>query len=268
MFRTLILLYFLLPFFSVSQAEKNPSFQLVKFISCEASYILTDNIGNIYTIGAYEIKKYKASGELQFTYSNKSTGEITQVDVSNPLNIIVYYRDFNQLLFLDNTLSPIGDVYALIEHSLDQVSLVCGSRDNGIWLYDQQKFQLLRMDKNFEIIQQSGYINQLTRIEIHPIYMLEYNNQLYLNDANIGILVFDIYGAYVKTIPFKGIKSFQVAGDRLYYLSGSHLKSYDMKTMEEQSISLPETNAYAVRMEGTTLILLANGHMTIYTLIN
>jgi hypothetical protein len=263
-----MILYLLFPIFSLFSTVQESSFHLNKFISCEASSILIDNIGNIYTIGTYEIKKYNENGDLQYTYSDKSKGDIAFVDASNPLNVLVFYRDFRQLIFLDNTLSPMGDAFFLAEHELDQVSFACTSRDNGIWLFDQQKSQLLRMDKNFEIIQQSGHINQLLGMQIYPNYMMEYNNQLYINDPEIGILVFDIYGAYYKTIPFKQLKSFQIAGDRLYYFSDAILKSYDMKTFEEQSIILPEPGAIGLKIEGSKVVLLTNDHMTIYTLLN
>ncbi len=261
-----LILFFSYFSFFVAPAQE-PSFQMNKFIACQATSIVTDNISNFYGMAMHEITKYKNSGELQYTYSDKSSGDITSIDVSNPLSVLVFYRDFHQIIFLDNTLSAISDPYALAEHELDQVTLACTSRDNGIWLFDQQKFQLLRMDKNFQIIQQSGYLNQVIG-EIHPIKMLEYNNQLYLNDTSIGIMVFDIYGAYYKTIPFKGIKGFQIAGDRLYYLSGSVLKSYNMKTLEEREIILPEPRVQSLRIEGNLIYLLSNGHITIYTLMN
>jgi hypothetical protein len=261
-------LFPLLNFFSpLQEVEGGPSFHLNKFISCEASFILTDNIGNIYAIAEYEIKKYNSKGDLEFTFSDKSRGEIAFVDVSNPLNILVFYRDFHQLIFLDNMLSPIGDSYNLIENNLDQVSLSCSSRDNGIWLFDQQKFQLMKMDKNFQIIQQSAYINQILSKDIHFNYMLEYNNQLYVNDPETGIMIFDIYGAYYKTIPIKQLKSFQLAGDKIYYLLDGSLRSYHTKTLEEQSMQLPEPNASCLRIEGNTIVLLANGHLSIYTIL-
>ncbi|OFY88105.1 MAG: hypothetical protein A3K10_13900 [Bacteroidetes bacterium RIFCSPLOWO2_12_FULL_31_6] len=264
--------FFLIPiicclFFLVSKSQES-SFQLNKFILSNGSSVQTDNIGSIYGISSHEIVKYKSNGDVQYTYSDKSAGDITCVDVNNPFNVLVFYKDFHQILFLDNTLSAISEPFALAEHELDQVSLTCTSRDNGIWLYDQQKFQLFRMDKNFKIILQSGYINQLLGQEIHPSFMLEYNNQLYLNDTTIGILIFDIYGAYYKTIPFKEIKEFQVVGDRLYYLLGSVLKSYNMKTLEEQEIKLPEPSVQSIRIEGNIIYLLSNGHITIYTLLN
>lgn len=262
---------FILPlliiWFSHSSIAQQPSFQLNKIISCEATSLLTDNMGNIYAVGPHEIKKFNAKGDLQFTYSNKEMGEITSVDVSNPLDVLAFYRDFNQLLFLDNMLSRIGEPYALVEPGFDQVSLVCTSRDNGIWLFDQQKYQLIRMDNNFEIIQQSGFINQLIGQEIHPNFMLEYNNQLYMNEPEVGILVFDIFGNYYKTLPFKQIKSFQVAGDRLYYLLGNTIKSYHLKTLEEQEIILPEPNVIRIRIEGNAVFILTSGHISMYTLV-
>ena len=60
-----------------------------------------DAFGNVYVINAMQISKYNALGILQKSFSVKRYGKIDFVDASNPLKILVYYKDFQQVLFLD-----------------------------------------------------------------------------------------------------------------------------------------------------------------------
>src|SRR3954471_3752167 len=85
----------------------------------------TDNIGNIYTIKEDELIKYLPSGKFFARYSNLRLGNITYVDATNPLKLILYYRDFQQLVFLDNQLSVNSEVVSLEKLGYEQTDLVC-----------------------------------------------------------------------------------------------------------------------------------------------
>src|SRR6476659_8841896 len=68
-------------------------------------YFKADNLNNVYMIKDDELIKYLPDGRFFRRYSNLKLGTITSVDVTNPLKILVYYRDFQQIIFLDNQLS-------------------------------------------------------------------------------------------------------------------------------------------------------------------
>src|SRR5688500_1993390 len=68
----------------------------------------TDPLGNIYLVKGAEVVKYNASGIRTARYSNLQLGDVATIDAMNPLKILLHYRDFQQLVFLDNQLSPNG----------------------------------------------------------------------------------------------------------------------------------------------------------------
>src|SRR5687768_7815077 len=63
-----------------------------------------DNLSNLYLINGEEIIKYSPTGKQLLKYSNKRFGNITTIDATNALKILLYYKDFQQLVFLDNQL--------------------------------------------------------------------------------------------------------------------------------------------------------------------
>lgn len=241
----LILLLLLLPF----TFEKTSDFNLINSIPVTASFITTDKLGNVYTLSNNELSKYSSKGELIKTFSNKNYGEISFVDVSNPMKIMLFYNDFKQLIFLDNTLSITGSPISLYNYNLQGAKLACMSHSSGIWFYDEKTIQLIRYDQNFNINNQSGNIVNTTNYEINPNFLIEDNNWVYLNNPETGILVFDIYGTFYKTIPVKNLLSFQIFDDILIYKSKGKFITYNLKTLEEKTINLPKDGVEFLRIE-------------------
>ena len=208
-------------------------------VKAPADFFTTDNIGNSYFIKSDEIRKYNAQGELLKIFSAKNLGNISSVDASNPLRVLVFYRDFASLLFLDDLLSQNGDVINLLDLSLEQSDVVCTSFNNGLWFFNRQNASLIRLDENLLSVVNTGNLNQLLGTTFKPNFMIENNGFVYLNNPGEGIFVFDIYGTYFKTIPLKDVSHFQVKENLLIYFMKGELRSYDMKLLAEASLPLP-----------------------------
>ncbi len=204
-----------------------------------AAYL--DNIGNSYVVNEDEMMKYLANGKFFTRYSNLKLGSITSVDVTNPLKLVVFYKDFQQILFLDNQLSLNSDIVALESLGYEQTELVCASANNSFWIYDKRNNELVRFNENSKKISATGNLKQILRENITPNYMIEHNGFLYLNSPEKGIYVFDIFGAFSKIISLKGLTHFQVNGNILYYQKGMELCSYNYQIFEESCKAIPDT---------------------------
>jgi hypothetical protein len=224
----LIFLLFFVACFSFSFQTGNPKV-VIKF-SEKQNQVRVDNLGNIYVIHHHEIVKYNSLGILQKKFSVKRYGNIDFVDVSNPLKILVYYKDFQQILFLDDLLTPSSDIISIETLGYEQASLICSSTNNSFWLYDKQNNALLRFDHDLKTVVKTGNLKQLLDINITPSYMKEHANYLYLNCPKEGILVFDIYGTFYKTIPIKNLKEFDLINEHVFYYQNNSLKEYQPQT--------------------------------------
>jgi hypothetical protein len=222
-------------------------------IPFEGGTFTTDNLQNIYLYRGNSIRKYNSQGQLLYTYSDKSYGRITSIDVNDPMKMLVFFRDFPEVVLLDNTLSQNGNPFSPADAGFPLATLACTSHDNGVWLYDAQNFQLVRLDVNLTVTQKTGNLPQVLGIELNPDNLMEYNNLVYLNDSAQGILVFDSYGTYYKTIPITGLKSFQVRGDDLFYVAKNRIHAFHLKTILEDQMLPPDTLATQVRIEKNLL---------------
>ena len=211
-----------------------PVYSQVTELSFKGNSITTDQFGFYYEISDTEINKFSSKGKLDCSYSNNLLGVIANVDVSNPQKILVYFKDFTKILILDNTLSPSSEVIDLTTIELDETSLVCRSYNDAVWYYDPVRFELIRKNQELVTTISSGNIANLLNRNIQPNFMSEYNNKLYLNDPASGVLVFDIYGTYLKTLPVLGLKSFQVRDKFLIYTNKvSEIETYDFFSLEK-----------------------------------
>ncbi len=256
------LLFILLVISSVSFSQSK--YTLITSIEAKSDYFTADNQGNVYLVNANELFKYDKKGTLLYKYSNKNLGDISYVDASNMLRILVFYKDFLQVVFLDNTLSANGETVSFDKIGFQQAQLVCSSHTNCLWIYDQQNFSLIRLDRNFEKIQQTNNLNTLLNDTLQPNGILEYDNRVYLNNPKSGILIFDIYGTYYKTIPLKNASQFQPIADWVYFRYGKNVKAYNIKTTEEKEFEMPLEEFVNFRLEMGLLMLQSNNSIKLY----
>lgn len=258
-----IILFILL--FSSTSVYSQGNYTLVRTIEIESDFFTTDNQSNVYAVKANELTKYNKDGKLLYKYSNKNYGNINFVDASNMLRILIFYKDFLQVVFLDNTLSANGEAVSFDKIGFQQAQLVCASHNSSMWIYDQENFSLIRLDKNFEKIQQTSNLNGLLNDSLQPAALLEYDNRVYLNNPKTGIMIFDIYGTYYKTIPVKNSTQFQPIGDWVYYQVNKKVKAYNIKTTEEKEFEMPVQDFKNFRLEMDILMLQTAKSIVLYS---
>lgn len=237
----------------------------VKKIAARNCYFTSDAMGNLYIARGENLEKYDQNGNLVRIFSDKTLGQVSTVDATNPLRLVVFYRDFSQVIFLDNTLTRNGSGINLQELGFPAGSLVSQSFDNGTWFYDQQNFELLRLDKDLNIAQRTGNLGQQLNMDLKPNALLESGNYVFLNNPQTGILLFDVFGTYYKTIPAKGLTDFQVRGDDVFYGDSTGMSyRYVIKTNTLDSLRIAPGKVNHARLEKERLFILQHDTLTIF----
>ncbi len=240
------------------------SFSLVSLYETKASQITVDNFSNFYTASNNRIIKFSPDGKFISLYEEFKYGKIGTVDVNNPMKILVFYPDFLTAVVTDRFLAPLNS-YNFFDFGYQNITAVASSVDGRIWFYDNIDFKLKKIDEAGKIIRESQPLNVILEQSPVPNFMIERDNKVYLNDPDIGILVFDIFGSYSKTIPLKGVTRFQVLQEQIVYYESKQLNSYNPLTLESKIFQLPDTlRIISAVLEKDRLAVLKNDRVEFY----
>jgi hypothetical protein len=232
--RFLFLLFFLWKAFPVFAQQK-----LIARIDTSAVLLALDNLDNTYLVTPQnELLKYDASGKLKWNYSIKNLGKLSQVDVRDPMRIVLFYPAFQQVVVLNNNLNEISR-YSFIKDNSKQITLVTSANTNGYWVFDQNNRELLKLSNDFTDELKSGNIYQQTGKDLQPDLIQSDDQYVYLHDPKEGILQFDRFGAYSKTILTDSLHYFQVNENSIFYLLGNSIKKLQIQTYNEVLYPLP-----------------------------
>lgn len=210
----------------------------------------TDELGNVYALRGDVLELYNPKGQLLQRNSLKTLGRIGTIDAFYSLKPMVFAQEQGQLAVLDNTLAVQGSVIDLPRNGYPQVTMVCPSVQNSFWFFDQKELELVRVDAQLRPLARTGRLDQLIGFAPVPAQILELDNWLYVNDPKRGIIVFDVFGTYVKTIPIIGALSFEVRGKKLFYFHAEGFHALDLVTLETaQFANAHDAGAIDVRTE-------------------
>lgn len=181
----------------------------------DAQWLEVDKLQNVYLIDTRgQVRKYSATGQEMFMYSNQELGPLQQFDATDPFNLLLYYPGFMTAVQLDRTLNERGRL-AFADLGLPQIDQVAKSRDNLIWAYDPLGNRLLKLDATGIVLAESQNLSLLPQGPPTPTHLLATGNYVYLYDPGLGLLLFDAFGQYIQTISLPGKTLVQTLGDQL-----------------------------------------------------
>jgi hypothetical protein len=262
--------YFLNPFILlfiliIFSSEVNDDYTLLNSLPFSGvTFLTTDQLGNAFVVVENQLLEFNSKGKPVANFSRNDLGALLYVDASNPMKILLFYPDFAKAIILDSKLSP-QSVISFRELKINQPLTVCSSKENGYWVYDREDDQLKKIDPSLQIIQQSGNLTQLIGYQLQPGRMVEENGLVYINNPTSGVLVFDRYGNYFKTIPYQNLSNFQVIEKDILFINKNKLFRFDSKSLSESEILLPKHDSIlSIRLEQHELYLLTSDSLNFY----
>jgi len=229
-----------------------------------ADFIKVDPFGNIYAVKKSQLSKFSPQGKLLFTYSDKTLGVISSMDVFNPMKIMLFYQDAGVLVFLNEQLAPINNSVSLFEANYFSISLASYSAANQIHLYDEVNKYLITMD---------FFMREISKTPIHfsgfnPVKMIELEEKsLALHDPKTGVYLFDAFSTFNKLIPVITSQPIEVTSELIYFTRDKEIAIYNYKTMSTLTQQLPVSDVLQTLIHrNNMIILLQDGTVWIHEL--
>jgi hypothetical protein len=235
----------------VSGLNGQEKIQLIREIQFEGHNYTTDNLSNIYVSKGSVLVRLNKEGQQTGEFRSVYPGNISFIDASNPLQILLFYKDFNQVVFLDKNLTEKGVPISLVHHGVENAELVCSSAKGGIWALDWLNRRLNYYSNEFKLLNQTPLHGTLISGKDMPIMMSEYDGNLFVSFPGTGILVFDRAGAYMTTLPITGVSDFQKRNENLVFVNENEICLFSTETNEIYKLDTPLiSDLISARLEG------------------
>ncbi len=211
------------------------------------------------------INQYDANGNFLLNYSPPKVGRISLLEAWKTVQVFAFYRDLQQYTLLDRFLNSLSQ-NRVDEDKLGFVRVATMAADDNLWVFDEVDFSLKKYGLRNQTILLNAPLNLVLDARDYDInFMREYQNSLFINDRNSGILVFDNLGNYRKKLPFEGLTSFGLFHDELYFLVSDQVHFFHLYNLTERIIALPAgRKPLQVLVLEDRLVLFEESGMAIY----
>ena len=187
----------------------------------------------------YSIKNnilIKNSETITYQYNNLGLGKITRVDFQNPLQIVVFYKNFNTVVLLDNQLNEIKKIDFNLKSTPVTLEAVALSSQNQIWIYDSISSKIGLYNVN------TYAFKWISTMLENPIsyYESDYTH-FYWTDVNLSLYRISIYGTIEKLVILPKFEAIQLTkSNNLIYQIEHQLYYYDLTSKSSSKIAIDE----------------------------
>ncbi len=225
----------------------------------------TDPLGRIYTYSSGNLVRYSAAGKLEQEFSIYNRGELGYIDTRDPLKILLFFPAYGDVSILDAGFSE-NISFSLQSLGYPMSQLICISPRQGYWLYDPAQRKLIKLNEQLNVIAESTLIDRVDDLPSDPDGLTDSGNWVVMHVPGLGLLVFDQYGTYFKTVRIEELTSFQVSGNKILVFNGKKVQRIGISDGIVEQMVLPEkVDADGIRVEEGRLVIRSGSSILVYS---
>jgi hypothetical protein len=170
---------------------------------------------------SYHIKNNifrKTKGTEVFEYKNVSLGNITKVDILNPLKIVLFYEDFNTVVLLDNQLNKMTEINFSQNSTPIVVPSIGMSTQNQLWIFNTLNQQI----GLFDYLKNEYKTVSTPLTETIKYYQTDFNTFFWIDKKNNWFSC-DIFGKTTSLGKVPDFDKIEILNDHQYIFSKANL---------------------------------------------
>jgi hypothetical protein len=210
----------------IAQLEQTSSFDIT------ANRIYLDKLGNFYFQTDNQFLKTDKFFNKMSEYDSRTFGQISNADVSDPMRVLLYYSEFNSLIFLDNTLSILRAPINLDDLNLFNVDAICNSSMGSFRVYSSQTSSVITYDKDLKQTQIGANLFPIVE-KSRAIQMKESNNYVFVLFDSGKVVALDKFGNYLNLFAKDNTQLIGVFNDDLFLITDKSMVRINPKTGDE-----------------------------------
>lgn len=178
------------------------SFSLVARVPLQAAAVVTDFLGTIYVVSSQnELIHLDETGVVLGRYSNNYLGRPQLIHTNSPLQLVLFYPDFQTLLILDKTLNELKRI-RLADLGLPYLTTLGYSSDRELWYFDEPVRRFRRINIQGRLILESSMTFSPFPGEVMKIAIQNNEVRAWTNSGRM--LVLDLNGHLKEEIDQEG----------------------------------------------------------------
>ncbi|MCS6833571.1 MAG: hypothetical protein NZ521_08350, partial [Flammeovirgaceae bacterium] len=214
------------------------------------------------------IAKYDSMGNIFAEFSPERPACASVLEAWATVQIFAYYRDFQSFSWFNRWL-VLTETIPLSSEKVGFVTIATPANDGNLWLFDQSTFSLKKYSPMLSKVFLETRLDLLFPSElVSPVFLREYQNQLYCYDERQGLLIFDLLGNLIHTIPITAIHTVGFYQHFWYYVRDNQW--YRRKLYEKADpivVALPHP-AEQLLWHGNHVYLIGKNWFNIYRIEN
>lgn len=228
---------------------QDSSFVYSKTIPGEYAYFTIDNLDDIFVLNSTDqLKKISPNGDSSFFNDVRKYGKLFSIDATNPLKVLLYYKNFATVVVLDRYLN-IRNTINLRKQNIFKVKAIAASYDNNIWIFDEGDAKIKKIDDNGEVLLESSDFRNIFDTIPSPTQIIDRDGFVYLYDSTKGFYTFDYYGALKGRLPFLNWHNTEVVANTMYGFNDTSLFQYKQGSLNLKEFNLPLSFANAIQIK-------------------
>lgn len=241
----------------------------LKTFQLQIADLAVDNLDNLYILTTTDqLKKYNAEGDSVSAYNDvRRFGKLHAIDVTNPLRLLLFYKDFSNVVILDRQLS-VRTAIELRRKNILQAGAVGLSYDNNIWLFDEYDNKLKKINEEGTIMLETPDMRNVFGFALQPQQIIDQNNTVYLYDPAKGVFLFDHFGTFRKKLPITNWHRVAVFDKYIYGIDAdASFNYYNTATLLSNQKKLPPVlnSTYNYHVANNKLFAWTKDSLHIYT---
>jgi hypothetical protein len=177
---------------------------------------------------------YKTENKQKFQFQDLQLGDLESVDLLNPLKILLFYKEANTIVILDNRLNEINRINFGVISDFKTVDFVGVSKDNLLWIFNADIQQLELFDYQKELTQNTSLpINQ-------EILHFKSNYNFCWFQHSDSFTKYNITGSVVDRFSLKGVISFATFKNQVMVQTESSLNLFEKDSHQRTPFKKPK----------------------------
>jgi len=228
---------------------QDSSFVYSKTLPGDYVYFTIDNLDDIFVLNTTDqLKKISPNGDSAFFNDVRKYGKLFSIDATNPLKVLLYYKNFSTIVVLDRFLN-VRNTINLRKQNIFKVKAIAASYDNNVWVFDEGDSKLKKIDDNGEVILETTDFRNIFDSTPSPSQIIDRDGFVYLYDSTKGFYTFDYYGALKGRLPFLNWHNPEVIAKTMYGFNDTALFQYKQGSLNLKEFKLPISFADAIQIK-------------------